>query len=107
MLGNIYKDKFCLVIKHIDNKKLEAIIKSPKYKQVHRRAIAFVNDTAFLFNGKLCALKMQQIVNEYKILYEAIGRKIQEEKSFYFSWQWLNSNRKLDLVNVKEKILIN
>ena len=50
---------------------------------------------------------MQDIINEYKKLYEATGRRIQEEKSFYFSWQWINSNGKLNIVNAKEKLLIN
>ena len=47
------------------------------------------------------------MINEYKKPYEAIGRKIQEEKCFYFSWQQINSNGKLNIVNIKEKLLIN
>ena len=50
---------------------------------------------------------MQDIINKYKKLYKAIGGRIQEEKSFYFSWQWINSNGKLNKVNIKEKLLIN
>ena len=57
--GNICRNKSCLVIKYIEKKNLEATIKSSKDKQVHRIAIAFVDDTAFLFNGKQYTFKMQ------------------------------------------------
>jgi hypothetical protein len=107
ILGNICRNKSYLVIKYIEKKNLGATIKSPKDKQVHRTAIAFVDNTTFSSNRKQCAFKMQYIINEYKKLYEATGGRIQEEKSFYFSWQWINSNRKLDIVNIKEKLLIN
>ena len=33
--------------------------------------------------------------------------KYKKRKVFIFLWQWLNFNEKLDLVNIKEKILIN
>ena len=86
-LGDIYRNKSYLVIKYIEKKNLEATIKSSKEKQVHRTAIAFVDDTAFLSNGKQCAFKMQYIIYEHKKLHKATDGRTQEEKSFYFSWQ--------------------
>ena len=83
--GNIYRNKSYLVIKYVEKKNLGATIKSSKDKQVYRIAIAFVDDTTFSSNGKQCAFKMQYIINEYKKLYKATGRRIQEEKIFYFS----------------------
>ena len=46
-------------MQHVDQKKLGVIIILPnKEKQVHRIAIAFMDDTAFLSSGRLYAFKM-------------------------------------------------
>ena len=50
---------------------------------------------------------MQHIINEYKALYKVTGSKIQEEKSFFYSWKWININRGLEIVNIEEIIQIN
>ena len=51
--------------------------------------IAFVDDTGFYTNRSNYQKKIQAIVEEYTKLYKATGEKVEQTKSFYYTWKWI------------------
>ena len=65
-------------------------IESPLLKQIlHRLAMAFVDDTDFYSSREHFREIMQVIIDLYTRLYEAMGRKIQQQKIMYYCWKWV------------------
>ena len=65
------------MIKTVERKRNRAIIALLiRPLRVRKIAIAFIDNIAFTLNREKRIEKMQRVINTYKKLYEAIGRKI-------------------------------
>ena len=84
--GESYKVKSYRVIKHLEKQDLRINIKLLITKQlIQWLATAFIDDTSFYSSGNDFMEKIQQIVNQYTILYEATGGLIEYDKSYSYS----------------------
>ena len=89
LLANISRDGSCIVIKEVQNNNEDATITLPITKaSINEMAVAFVDDTDFFANGEDLTQAMTKILEEYKVLFEATGGKIQFQRTFCFAWQW-------------------
>ena len=102
------KDKSCKIIRDIENKELGVLIIAPiSNRTINRIAIAFVDDTSLYRNGESVQNKIQQIIDWYATLYEATGRKIEEQKSYFYAWQWKEVGGKLLAAELEVRLSIN
>ena len=68
--------------------------------------VAFVDDTDFFVNREDLIQVMTKILEEYKVLFKAIGGKIQFQKTFCFIWQqkWKNGQKYIQQLQIELKI---
>ena len=86
----ICRDTSYLIFKHLEELNLGVNVIIPLSKNNFIcLAIAFVDDTDFYTNDTYFNRKMQQLMDIYTRLYEAIGGKIQESKIIYYCWKWI------------------
>ena len=52
-------------------------------------SISFVDDTNLVADGKEATQKMQSMLSLYNKFHSAMGGKIQEQKSSFYSWKWV------------------
>ena len=57
-------------------------------------------------NGVNCIERIQEIINLYVRLYEAIGAKIQEEKAMFYCWRYRMINGERIIEQIEAVIII-
>ena len=84
------RDMPCLIIKQLEMQNFGIFFLSLiALVQTLYASVSFVDDTDLTIDGDNAQEQMQRIVNLYNQLHTAIGGKIQEEKSKFFSWKWV------------------
>ena len=69
--------------------------------------VAFINDTNFYSNGDCAQENIKNIIQTYTKLYEATGSLVEEQKSFYYVWQWSSSGVREQIKIINMDIEIN
>ena len=71
-----------------------------------RIQIAFVDDTCLHASGEKFEEKMQQIMDQYTKLHEAIGGKTQQEKIMFLCWAWCYCNVEKTMKQVETELVV-
>ena len=72
------------------------MVKVPITKdQEQQIVISFIDNTDLVTDRINSERKTQSIINKCTRLYEAIGGKVLNKKTIYYSWKWKRKNRKL------------
>ena len=106
--GDMCRDISCLIIKQLEIQNLGILFLSViTYASILCSSISFVDDTDLVADGTNATPKIQQMLNLYNKLHTAIGGKIQEQKSSFFSWIWVWAQGQKRIKNVNINLSIN
>ena len=73
---------------------------------IQELCIVFVDDTDFFLSREDAKQIIENKSKEYELLFEAMGRKIQFQKIFYFGWRqsWKNGQKVINQINFELKV---